>query len=252
VYVSTNGDDIAGVVRFDKTDAGWADARMWVGSGFQWPIDVESSPDGSVYVADTKGSPPNVKRYDASGRLLKRINMKMQATAGAGVTLGIGVDPDCNVWTTNAERRNVALYAPTGKLLATATSGDMVAKDVAVGPNGDVYVFDVNAGTVVRFVADRSRPAHAQVGSVSVSGGVATVKYTLAGVACPAEIAATASLTGKGIAGKAAVKVAAGKTTTLSIPVKAAKGTSGATFKIVLKTNGRPTTQTGAVKVSVR
>lgn len=82
--------------------------------------------------------------------------------------------------------------------------------------------------------------------------GVAKVQYTLSGVACPEQVDATASLAGKGIAGKANVKLAAGKTTVISIPVKAAAGSTSATFKIVLKTNGRPTTETRNVKVSVR
>jgi sugar lactone lactonase YvrE len=247
VYVATSGDNVAGVVRFDKTDSGWAPARMWVGGGFKWPVDVETSPDGTVYVADTMGSPPNVKHYDANGKLLKKINMKMPATAGAGVTLGIGVDPDCNVWATNNGERNVMLYAPSGKLLATATSGDMLAKDIAVGPNGDLYAYEVYTKKVIRFSVDRSKPAAALVpGRIAVSNGKATIKYTLAGVSCPAQVSAVASLSGA-VNGRASVKVAAGRSTVLSIPVKG--GSGKAQFKIVLKTNGRPTTQVATVNV---
>ena len=261
-YVSTSGDEVNAVVRFDKTEAGWAQAKRWVNSGLQWPIDVEASPDGSIYVADTKGAPPNVKRYDSNGKLLKRINVKMQPTAGAGVMLGIGIDRDCNVWTTNAQERNIALYSPSGKLLATATSGDMVATDVAVGPTGDLYVFDINAPfSVVHFAEDRSKPAAATISGVTVAkkgaGYVARVRYTLANVACPAQVDATASLAGKGITGTARVKVGAGKATVVEIPLakgplaKLAGTATTARFKIVLKTNGRPTTQTSAVRVSV-
>jgi sugar lactone lactonase YvrE len=247
VYVSGG---ITKVFRFDKTDTGWAPARTWVGTGFQWAIDIEASPDGTIYVADTKGAPPNIKRFDANGKLLNKINMKMQATAGAGVQLGIGVDPDCNVWATNNEQRNVMLYSPTGKLLATATSGDMLAKDIAVGPNGDLYAFEVYTKKVIRFSPDRSKPAAALVpGRITVSKGKATIKYTLAAVACPAQVSAVASLSGA-VKGKAAVKVAAGKSTVITIP---ARGSSGkAQFKIVLKTNGRPTTQTASVNVTVK
>jgi sugar lactone lactonase YvrE len=250
VYVSTSGDAIAGVVRFAKTATGWEPAKMWA-TGFQWPGDVEVSPDGTIYVADLKGAPPNVKRFDANGKLLKKINMKMPATAGAGVTLGIGVDLDCNLWTVNNGERNVMLYSPAGKLLATATSGDMLATDIAVGPTGDLYLFDIyGPSSVVRFALDSSKPATAAVpAKIVVSKGKAVVKYAATGIACPAEIDATASLTGKGISGKASVKIAAGKTTAITIPM--AKAASGpATFKIVLKTNGRPTTQTRAVTLS--
>lgn len=244
LYVSTFGDDLNAVVRYDKA-ASFAEAKRW--GGLQSPGDVEVSPDGTIYVEDNRGSPPSVKRFDSNGKLLRSIKLQMAATAGAGAQLGIGVDPDCNLWATNPEKRNVVKYSPSGKVLATATAGDMVGLDVAVGPTGIVYVFDQNGPySVVRFVEDKAKPATAVVGGVSVKNGVAKVKYTLGGVACPAEISGVASLSGA-IKGKAAVKVAAGKSTVLSIPVKGSTGS--ATFKIVLKTNGRPTTQVASVSV---
>jgi hypothetical protein len=96
----------------------------------------------------------------------------------------------------------------------------------------------------------RSKPATASVStSVVASGGVAKVKYSLSGVACPKEVAGVASLSGA-VTGKAVVKIPAGRATTLSIPVKGSSGK--AQFRIVLKTNGRPTTQTASVSVAVR
>jgi len=252
VYVSTSGDAIHEVVRFDKTPTGWEPAKTWA-RGLQAPGDIEVSADGSVYVADTRGSPPTVKRYDTSGKLLKVIRTLLPATAGAGAQYGIGVDPDCNLWMTDPGQRRVEKFSPSGKLLGTATSGDMLATDIAIGPSGDLYVFDVyGPSSVVRFALDSSKPATAPVpAKIVVSKGKATVKYAATGIACPAEIDATASLTGKGISGKAAVKVSAGKTTAIVIPM--AKAASGpATFKIVLKTNGRPTTESRAVTVSAK
>jgi hypothetical protein len=62
-------------------------------------------------------------------------------------------------------------------------------------------------------------------------------------------VGAAATLTGPGIAGKAAgLKLKAGATNT--IVIKLSKARNGkATFKIVLKTNGRPTTETRSVTV---
>jgi sugar lactone lactonase YvrE len=261
VYVSTRGDDVNAVVRFDKSGAGWGPAVTWVGRGLQAPGDIEVSPDGSIYVADTRGAPPNVKRYDSSGKLLNTIKLPQPATAGAGALYGIGVDPDCNLWATNAGQRRVERFTPSGKLLGTTTSGDLVATDIAVGPTGDLYVFDINTPGVIHFAEDRSRPQAALVAGVAIAkqgaGYVARVKYTAAGVSCPAQVAATASLAGQGISGKAAVKVAAGKTTVINIPLargalaKIAGKKATATFKIVLKTNGRPTTQARSVTVAV-
>ena len=252
VYVSTQGDNISAVVRFDKTPTGWAAAKTWA-TGFQSPGDIEVSADGSVYVVDRRGAPPSIKHFNSSGKLLKTIKTNQPATGGAGVQYGIGVDTDCNVWATNIPQRYLAKYSPAGKLLATATSGDLQAQDVAVGPTGDLYAYDGATHSVIHFAEDKTKPATAAVpGQVIVAKGVAKVKYAATGIACPAQVDATASLTGKGIAGKAAVKVAAGKTTTITIPVKAKVGTTGtATFKIVLKTNGRATTETRKVRVAV-
>lgn len=244
VYVSTSGDDLRAVVRYDKAGS-YAEAKRW--GGLQDPGDVEVAADGTVYVADRRGAPPTVKRFDSAGKLLKTVKLQMAATAGAGAQFGIGVDPDCNLWVTNPQKRNVVKYSPSGKLLATVTSGDMVALDVAVGPRGDLYVYDQNVpASVVRFAEDKAKPATAVVSGVSLAGGVAKVKYTLGGVACPAKVSAVASLSGA-VTGKATVSVAAGKSSVLSIPVKGAKG--NAQFKIVLKTNGRPTTQVASVRV---
>lgn len=248
VYVSTVGDDLNAVVRYDKA-ASFAEAKRF--GGMQEPGDVEVSPDGTVYVGDKRGSPPSVKRFDSGGKLLKTIKLQMAATAGAGAQFGIGVDPDCNLWATNPEKRNVIKYSPSGKVLATATTGDMVGLDVAVGPKGDVYVYDQNLPSgVVRLVEDRAKPATAAVGgAVIATNGVAKIKYTLGGVACPAQVSATASLSGAAN-GKATLQVAAGKSTVLSIPVKGKSGS--AQFRIVLKTSGRPTTQVAAVNVTMR
>jgi hypothetical protein len=250
LYVSTSGDEINAVVRFAKSDAGWGAATTWVGGGLQSPGDVEVSPDGSIYVADKRGSPPSIKRYDASGKLLNTIKTKQPATAGAGALYGIAVDPDCNVWATNGGQRRVDKFTPSGKLLGTVTSGDLLSTDMAVGPTGDLYVFDIYTHGLVHFAEDRSKPGAAAVPArLSATKKVVKVKYTLSGVACPAQLDATASLSGKGIAGKAAVKVAAGKTTVLTIPLtKTASGP--ATFTIVLKTNGRPTTQRSSVTLT--
>lgn len=236
VYVSASINNVHQVTRFDKA-GGLAKGKTF--GGFTDPGDVETSPDGSFYVVDGL----TVKRF---------VNDRVAKVFKGGVSkpIGIGVDLDCNLWMTNISQRNLTKVSPSGKVLGTAATPDLIAQDVAVGPKGDLYAYDSGTHGIVRLAEDRSKPAAAAVaGSVKVSGGVAKVKYTLSGVACPAQVAATASLSGA-VNGKASVKVAAGKSTVLSIP---AKGSSGkAQFKIVLKTNGRPTTQVATVNVTPR
>ena len=185
VYVSGSGNNAHSLTRFDKA-AGYAPGKTF--GGFSAPGDVEASPDGSVYVVDGL----NVKRF---------VDDKVAKTIKGGVSkpIGIGVDLDCNLWMTNISQRNLTRVSPTGKILGTATSGDLIAQDVAIGPTGDLYAYDSGTKSVVRFSEDRSKPQQALVaGSVDVSGGKAKVKYTLTGVACPTQVVATASLKRRG------------------------------------------------------
>jgi sugar lactone lactonase YvrE len=240
VYASTSGDQIHSVVRFDKTPTGYSGASTFAG-GFASPADVEASADGSIYVADN--STLTVKRYSAGGKLLKTIK------GGPSAPLATGVDLDCNLWIGNISQRRMDLYSPSGKRLGSATSPDLIAQDVAVGPKGDLYAVHTSPSSVIRWAEDK-KPATAGVpGTITVTGGKARVRFALPGVSCPAQVASVATLKGPGVSGKATVKVAAGKTTVITMPVKAPKGTTKATFTIVLKTNGRPTTQTKAVSV---
>jgi sugar lactone lactonase YvrE len=252
VYVATSGDDIDAVVRFEKTATGWAAAKMWVPGGFQWPGDVEVSPDGTIYVLDHRGSPPPIRHFDASGKLLSTIRTKLAATAGAGAEYGIGVDPDCNLWATNGQQRRVDKFTPSGKFLGSVTSGDLLSTDIAIGPTGDLFVYDIYSKAVIHFAADKKKPGAANVlKAIAVKGGKATIPYTASGFACPDQVTATATLKGSGVSGRTTTKVAAGKKTPIVMTVHGPAGkTVKATFTIVLKTNGRPTTERKSVNVS--
>ena len=236
------------VARYDKA-SNYALAKAW--GALQASGDVEVSPDGSVYVVDNRGL--RVVRYDLDGKQLGSIR------GGPSAPIGIGVDPDCNVWMSNISQRRIEKRSPSGKVLTTAASPDLIAIDIAVAPKGDVYASDNGNRSIVHFAEDRSKPATASVpGKLTVSKGpVVKIAYTLSGVACPAEVGATASLSGKGISGKATgLKLKAGKTTVIEIKLakgalRGAAASGKATFKIVLKTNGRPTTETRSVTVVV-
>jgi sugar lactone lactonase YvrE len=243
IYVATYGDEVQLVVRYDKTGGDFTQGKSW--GGFQVPSDVEVSADGTIWVSDNAAL--DVKRFDASGKLLRTIK------AGASAPVGIGVDLDCNLWVTNIAQRRLDRYSPSGRLLGTAAAPDLIAQDVAIGPKGDLYAFDGGTRSVFRFAEDKSKPATANIpGKLTAVRRVAKIAYTLSGVACPAEVGATATLTGAGIAGKAAgLKLKAGAKNT--IVMKLSKAASGkATFRIVLKTNGRPTTETRSVTVVSR
>ena len=251
VLGAVEGSEKGGFHVFAKTADGWdAPGPLLGGQALSRADDIEASPDGSIYLSrsasNSGGLTDRIQRFSADGKLLHSIKL----TSGDG-TRGIAVDLDCNVLAPdNANGGGFTKYTPTGKKLASVKL-PYIGRDLAVGPKGDVYAL-IQAAGVVHLVEDRAPGAASVAGAVTVSGGVAKVKFALTGIACPAQLDATASLTGSGISGKAAVKVAAGKTTVISIPVKAAKGVTSAQFKIVLKTNGRPTTQAKTVSVTVR
>ena len=235
------------LLKYVKGASGWEQSGGDFAGGDYRIDDVEVSPDGTIFTASARAQLPFeqvIHHYSADGQALGSFKTP-------DLNLGLGIDLDCNVWGANRGQRMIVKYSPAGKVLATATSGDLVANDIAVGPKGDLYVINQNGG-IVHFAEDRAKPATALVPArLTAAGKVVKVKYTLTGVACPSQLDATASLAGNGIAGKATVKVAAGKTTLISIPLtKAASGP--AKFTIVLKTNGRPTTQTAAVSLTAR
>lgn len=98
-----------------------------------------------VYVF-TRATPP-VQVYDAkTGKLLRTWGEKT-----IGKAHHIRIDADGNVWTTDIDNHTVEKYTPEGKLLLTIGEKGKAGRDkthfymptdVAIAPNGDVYVSD--------------------------------------------------------------------------------------------------------------
>lgn len=234
--------DLGGRVTSYEKASGYAPGTSWKAGGRGG--DIEVGPDGTVYTSDTAGT-PSVKIFDSAGKAKGAIR------GGLSTPIGAGVDLDCNVWVNQISLRRIAKFSPKGKLLVAVPTPDVIPEDVAVGPKGDIYA--LGQTEVLRFAEDKAKPGAASIPRrIAVSGGTAKIAYTLSGVACPEVVGATATLTGPGIAGKAAgLQLKAGSKNTITM--KMSKAASGkATFKIVLKTNGRPTTETKSVTVAAR
>jgi DNA-binding beta-propeller fold protein YncE len=135
---------------------------------------IEPSPDGSIYVihrcfnnscAGRQEDP--ILKYDASGKLL--------ASWGSGMFIfphGGTVDRDGNLWMTDARGDNgighqAIKFSPQGKVLMTlgkagvsGSTPDLFDQptDVAVAPNGDLFVTDSHRNgknnRVVKFTKD--------------------------------------------------------------------------------------------------
>ena len=145
-------------------------------AGVKWAAvtAVEPAPDGSIYVvhrcfanscANRKEAP--ILKYDAGGKLL--------ASWGEGMFIfphGGTVDRDGNLWMTDARGENgighqAIKFGPDGKVLMTlgqkgvSGSGPTLfdqPTDVAVAPNGDIFVTDSHRNgknnRVVKFTKD--------------------------------------------------------------------------------------------------
>jgi sugar lactone lactonase YvrE len=144
-------------------------------AGMSWPAvtAVEPAPDGSIYVVErcfenscAGRSEPPILKYDASGRLLQ--------SWGQGMFVfphGATVDRQGNLWVTDArgadgKGHQVFKFSPEGKVLMTLGKAGVSGSgpdlfdqptDVAVAPNGDIFVTDSHRnGTnnrVVRFTS---------------------------------------------------------------------------------------------------
>ena len=140
-----------------RTVDGWA--KMPAGRTWGSTSAVEVAKDGkSIWVAERCGANtcagsdlPAVLRFDPSGRLA--------ASFGAGMFVfphGIHVDGDGSVWVTDARGRDgkgqqVFKFSADGKVLLTLGKAGVTGEgpdvfnqpsDVAVAPNGDVFVAD--------------------------------------------------------------------------------------------------------------
>ena len=140
-----------------RTVEGWAkmpDGRTWGSTSA-----VEIAPDGkSIWVAERCGANtcagsdlPAVLEFDSEGRLVKSF--------ASGVFVfphGIHVDREGNVWVTDARGKDgkghqVIKFSPEGKVLLTLGKAGVAGdgpdafnqpSDVAVAPNGDIFVGD--------------------------------------------------------------------------------------------------------------
>jgi sugar lactone lactonase YvrE len=140
------------------------DARPW---GSTSAIDI--APNGHLWVGERCGANtcagstlPAILEFDASGKLVRSF--------GAGLFIfphGMHVDRDGNVWVTDGQGRDgkghqVFKFSPTGTILLTLGKAGVAGSandefnqpsDVAVAPNGDVFVADGHdAGSNMRIV----------------------------------------------------------------------------------------------------
>jgi sugar lactone lactonase YvrE len=136
-------------------------------AGIQWGQVISVKPDahGNLWVFH-RNEPP-ILEFDASGKFLKSF--------GAGMFVqphGLEIDRDGNIWTTDQTAKDgkgeqVIKFSPEGKVLMTLGKAGVAGAgpdafngpcDVAIAPNGDIFVADGHGADtnarVVKFSKD--------------------------------------------------------------------------------------------------
>ncbi|MBC7223749.1 MAG: glycosyltransferase family 39 protein, partial [Anaerolineae bacterium] len=122
-------------------------------AGLKEPFDLAVAPNGDLYVLDPQSD--NVAHFGPDGAYLGRL--------GVGIGLfrprGLAVDAAGNLYLADTGRSRVLKLAPTGQVLAeVCTAGDGPGQvrqptDVAVAPDGSLYVVDPSLRLVQRLDA---------------------------------------------------------------------------------------------------
>jgi len=159
-------------------DAKWPQRPAAMAWGHVPGIAVDKN--DQVYVF-TRAEPP-VQVYDASGKLLR--------SWGKGIKSAhhIKIDQNGNVWIADVENHVVEKYTPEGELLQTIGTKGQAGRDqthlnrpcdMAIGPNGDVYVAD-GYGNARVIVFDKSGKCVREWGELGHGPGQFSIVHAIA------------------------------------------------------------------------
>lgn len=135
--------------------------------GVQWGQVISVKPDAQGHLWVFHRSEPPILEFDASGKFLKSFGNGMFVQPH-----GLEIDRDGNIWTTDQNAKGgkgdqVIKFSPDGKVLMTLGKAGVTGSDhdtfngpcdVAIAPNGDIFVADGHGGDtnarVVKFSKD--------------------------------------------------------------------------------------------------
>ncbi len=126
-------------------------------TGFDWPVDVATAPDGNLFVADTFND--RIVKYTPGGAYITAWGSSGTGNGQFNLPRSVATDPSGNVYVVDYGDR-VQKFTSTGGFIGTwgsSGSGNGQFDDpegIAVSNEGDVYVADTQNNRVQRFDAD--------------------------------------------------------------------------------------------------
>src|SRR5579871_2916931 len=136
-------------------------------AGVQWGQVISVKPDAQGNLWVFHRSDPPILEFDANGKFLKSFGNGMFVQPH-----GLEIDRDGNIWTTDQNAKDgkgqqVIKFSPAGKVLMTLGKAGVAGNDhdtfngpcdVAIAPNGDIFVADGHGGDtnarVVKFTKE--------------------------------------------------------------------------------------------------
>ena len=123
----------------------------WPPGQFSQPVDIAVNNLGEVFVVELGGR--RVQKFTNSGSHLATIGGAGTGPGQFQVPLGLGLDPGGRLYVADAARSRVLRFLANGSFdmeFATLVS----PTDVAVGPDGRVYVIRIDAGSALQYSSD--------------------------------------------------------------------------------------------------
>jgi sugar lactone lactonase YvrE len=119
-----------------------------LGSGpgqFQYPYGVTVASDGTVYVTDQYNY--RIEAFGPTGDFLRSWGSAGSGPGQFGKDIGITTDLAGNVYAADWGNNRVQVFTRDGVFVRQFANGDLSPRDIAVGPNGNVFVTGYTAGS---------------------------------------------------------------------------------------------------------
>ena len=180
IYVGDRGNNQ--IDRYDVlTNATFVNSWGSAGSGpgqFARLLELAADPAGNVYAVDRDNG--RIQEFAPDGTFIRSFGTDGTGAGQLSNPIDVAIDPQGNVWVADNANFKLAKYAPDGTPIADydRAGGQSIRPDaVAVAPNGDVYMADIQGNNPqVRRLSDAPPPKLGVSVVVSLVKGKVLVK----------------------------------------------------------------------------